>query len=234
MFAPFIICLREGIEIFLVIIPLVVYFNKNKLYNMTKSSLLGVALGTFIATITALIMFSQTALLNGIAGQLFDGVLGILLAALVLYSIVLLRKNKSFSTLPNQQFVSLSQKGVFVLAAVTCFRELLEATLFILTSPKTSALLVAGSSVLGLATAALVVYIVSRGISNLNIGLVFYMLNLFLVGLGAYYLGDGLEVLFGNYVPGVFKLGILIYAIPSYFIMLKYDLKRYINSNKIK
>ena len=28
MFAPFIICLREGIEIFLVIIPLVVYFNK--------------------------------------------------------------------------------------------------------------------------------------------------------------------------------------------------------------
>ncbi|MGH4139706.1 FTR1 family protein [Clostridium sp.] len=234
MFAPFIICLREGIEIFLVIIPLVVYFNKNKLYNMTKSSLLGVALGTFIATITALIMFSQTALLNGPAGELFDGLLGIVLAGLILYSIVLLRKNKSFSTLPNQQFVLLSQKGVFILAAVTCFRELLEATLFILTSPDGSPLLVASSSVLGLATAALVVYIVSRGISNLNIGLVFYILNLFLVGLGAYYLGDGLEVLFGSYIPNAFKLGVLVYTIPSYFIMLKYDLKRYINSNKIK
>ena len=94
MFAPFIICLREGIEIFLVIIPLVVYFNKNKLYGMTKSALLGGALGTFIAAITGSIIFSQVALLNGAAGELFDGLLGIVLAVLILYSIVLLRKNK--------------------------------------------------------------------------------------------------------------------------------------------
>ena len=88
MLAPFIICLREGIEIFLVIIPLVVYFNKNKLYGMTKSALLGGALGTFIATITGTIIFSQVALLDGPAGELFDGLLGIILAALVLYSVV--------------------------------------------------------------------------------------------------------------------------------------------------
>lgn len=234
MFAPFIICLREGIEIFLVIIPLVVYFNKNKLYGMTKSALLGGALGTLIATITASIMFSQAALLNGAAGDLFDGILGIVLAGLILYSIVLLRKNKSFNTDPNQKFISLSHKGVFIIAAITFFRELLEATLFILTSSAGSTLLVAVSAILGLMSAALIVYIVSKGISNFNIGLVFYLLNLFLVGLGAYYLGDGLEVLLGSYVPDVFKLGVLIYAVPSYFIMLKYDLKRYINSNKIK
>ena len=48
MLAPFIICLREGIEIFLVIIPLVVYFNKNKMYGMSKSALQGGALGTFM------------------------------------------------------------------------------------------------------------------------------------------------------------------------------------------
>ncbi|MBZ9686450.1 FTR1 family protein [Clostridium estertheticum] len=234
MLAPFIICIREGIEIFLVIIPLVVYFNKNKLYKMTKSALLGGALGTFIAAITGSIIFSQVALLNGPTGELFDGLLGLVLAVLILYSIVLLRKNKSFNTTPNEQFVSLSQKGVFILAAITFFRELLEVTLFILTSSTGSPLLVAGSSVLGLAVAALIVYIVSRGISNFNIGLVFYMLNLFLVGLGAYYLGDGLDVLFGSYVPDVFKLGVLVYAIPSYFILIKYDLKRYINSNKIK
>ncbi|WP_259473541.1 FTR1 family protein [Clostridium estertheticum] len=68
MLAPFIICLREGIEIFLVIIPRVVYFNKNKLYGMTKSALLGGALGTFIATIVGSIIFSQVVLLDGPAG----------------------------------------------------------------------------------------------------------------------------------------------------------------------
>ena len=234
MFAPFIICLREGIEIFLVIIPLVVYFNKNKLYRMTKSALLGGALGTFIATITGSVIFSQVALLNGPAGELFDGLLGIVLAVLILYSIVLLRKNKSFNTAPNQQFISLSQKGVFILAAITFFRELLEVTLFILTSSDGSTLLLVGSSVLGLVSAALIVYIVCRGISNLNIGVVFYMLNLFLVGLGAYYFGDGLEVLIGSYVPEVLKMGILLYAVPSYYLMIKNDLKKYINSNKIK
>ena len=152
MLAPFIICLREGIEIFLVIIPLVVYFNKNKLYGMTKSALLGGALGTFIATITGTIIFSQVALLDGPAGELFDGLLGIILAALVLYSVVLLRKNKSFNTTANQQFISLSKKGVFILAAITFFRELLEVTLFILTSSQSgSYMLLIGSCILGLA-----------------------------------------------------------------------------------
>jgi high-affinity iron transporter len=234
MFTPFIISLREGIEIFLVIIPLVVYFNRNKLYGMTKSALLGSALGLAIAAITGFIIFSQVALLNGPAGELFDGLLGIVLAGLILYSVVLLRKNKSFDTIPNQQFISLSQKGVFILAAITVFRELLEVTLFILTSSALSPLLLVGLTVLGLLCAALIVYVVSRGFSSLNINVVFYTLNLFLIGLGAYYFGDGLDVLFGSYVPEVLKIGILLYAVPSYYIIIKNDLKKYIQYNKIK
>ena len=235
MFAPFIICLREGIEIFLVIIPLVVYFNKNKLYGMTKSALLGGALGTFIAAITGSIIFSQVALLDGPAGELFDGLLGIVLAGLVLYSVVLLRKNKSFNTNANQQFISLSQKGVFILSAITFFRELLEVTLFILNGASTgNPMLIAGSSLLGLVSAALIVYVVARGFARLNISVLFYILNLFLIGLGAYYFGDGLDVLFGKYVPEIFKMGILVYAVPSYYLMIKNDLKKYINSNMIK
>ncbi|MCB2288528.1 FTR1 family protein [Clostridium sp. CS001] len=235
MFAPFIICLREGIEIFLVIIPLVVYFNRHKLYGMSKSALLGGILGTFIAAITGFIIFSQVALLNGPTGELFDGMLGLVLAGLILYSVVLLRKNKIFITTANEKLVSLSQRGVFILAAITFFRELLEAILFILTSTSTgSTLLIAVSSLLGLVSAALLVYVVSKGIAHLNIGLVFYILNLFLVGLGAYYFGDGLEVLLGGYVPDILKMGILLYAIPSYLLMLKNDLKMYLKSNKIK
>ncbi|MGH4120328.1 FTR1 family protein [Clostridium sp.] len=235
MFTPFIINLREGIEIFLVIIPLIVYFNKNKLYGMSKSALLGGTLGTIIAAILGIIIFSQVALLNGPTGELFDGMLGVVLAALILYSLVILRKNKSFNTTPNQQFISLSQKGVFILSAITFFRELLEVTLFILTSSSTgSVLLLIISSLLGLLCAALIVYVVCSRIANINIGIVYYILNLFLIGLGAYYFGDGLEVLFGNYVPDIFKMGILLYAFPSYYIMIKKELKIYINSNKIK
>ncbi|MEK6263732.1 MAG: FTR1 family protein [Clostridium sp.] len=233
MLAPFLISLREGIEIFLVIIPLIVYFNKNKLYGMTKSSLLGCALGTFIATIIGSLIFWQVALLNAPTGELFDGMLGIVLAGLILYSIVLLRKNKSFTTTANQQMISLSQKGVFILSAITFFRELLEVTLFILTSSSTgSFLLLTGSTLLGLVSAALIVYIVSKGIANLNISIVFYILNLFLFGIGAYYFGDGLDALFGSYVPDILKMGILLYAIPSYLIIIKKDLKIYLNFNK--
>lgn len=234
MLAPFIICFREGIEIFLVIIPLVVYFNKNKMYEMSKSVSLGGTLGGIIATIIGSIIFSQVALLNGPAGELFDGILGIVLSGLILYSVVLLRKNKSFDTNPNQRFVSLSKKGVFIIAAITFFREFLEAILFILTSSTGSHLLVAGSALLGLVCAALSVYVVVKGISNLNIGVVFYILNLFLVGLGSYYLGDALDVLFSQYISQIFIIGILVYALPSYFIIIKNDLKKYLNSDKIK
>lgn len=229
MFAPLLICFREGIEIFLVIIPLVVYYNRNKMYSMTKSVFLGGAVGGFLATVVASIIFSQASLLNGSAGELFDGLLGIVLAALVLYSVVLLRKSKAFSINPDEKFVSLSRKGVSIVAGVTVFRELIEATLFILTSSTISPIVVAAMSILGLVAAALLVYIVSKGVSNLNIGIVFYMLNLLLIALGAYYLGDGLEVLFAGYVPQIFTIGVLVYAIPSYAIILKKDLKTLMN-----
>lgn len=232
MFAPFLICFREGIEIFLVIIPLVVYFNKNKLYNMTKSVFIGGALGAFLAAVIASVIFSQVALLNGPAGELFDGLLGIVLAILVLYSVVLLRKSKTFNTNPDEKFISLSRKGVSIIAGITIFREMLEATLFILTSSETSPIIVVGMSILGFITAALLVYLVSKEISNYNIGVVFYILNLFLVGLGAYYFGDGLEVLFSSYIPQIFTIGILVYAIPSYIIIVKKDLKKLMNRIK--
>ena len=234
MLASFIICFREGIEIFLVIIPLVVYFNKNKMYEMSKNVMFGGALGGVIATIIGSVIFSQAALLNGPAGELFDGILGVILSGLILYSVVLLRKNKSFNTNPNQQFISLSKKGVFIIAAITFFREFLEAILFILTSSTGSPLLVASSALLGLVCAALSVYVVVKGISKLNIGVVFYILNLFLVGLGAYYFGDALDVLLSDYFSQIFIIGILVYAIPSYFIIIKNDLKKYLDSDKIK
>lgn len=90
------------------------------------------------------------------------------------------------------------------------------------------------AALLGLVCAALSVYIVAKGISNLNINVVFYILNLFLVGLGAYYFGDALDVLFGEDFSQIFIVGILVYALPSYFIMIKKDLKKYLNSGKIK
>jgi high-affinity iron transporter len=234
MLAPFIICFREGIEIFLVIVPLVVYFNKNKMYEMSKSISLGGAVGTVIATIIGSIIFSQATLLNGPAQELFDGVLGLVLSGLIIYSVVLLRKSKAFDTNPNKRFISLSKKGVFIIAAITVFRELLESILFILTSSSVYPLLVAGSAVIGLVCAAISVYIVVKRVTKLNINVVFQILNLFLVGLGAYYFGDALEVLFSSYIPQIFTVGILVYAVPSYFIMIKKDLKAYLNSDKIK
>jgi len=234
MLTPFIICFREGIEIFLVIIPLVVYFNRNNMPEMSKSVTLGGILGACIAGIIGSLIFSQAALLEGSAGQIFDGGLGVVLSVLILYSVVLLRKNKSFNSAPDNRYISLSKKGLFIISAITFFRELLEAVLFILTNSGESPLVVAASSLLGLTSAALLVYVVAKGFSSLNISLVFYLLNLFLIGLGAYYFGDALDVLVGNIIPQVFTIGILVYAVPSYFIVIKDDLKKFLNSGKIK
>lgn len=235
MLTPFIICLREGLEIFLIIIPLVVYFNKNKMYEMNRSVFRGGLLGTFLSVVIAVITFYEAASFNSVSEEFFDGLLGIILAGLILYSIVLLRKNKTFSTAPDQKLLSMSKKGIFTISAITFFRELLEANLFILGSASYGSIcLLLLGSLAGLACAALIVFLVSKGVSKLNIGVVFYVLNLFLIGIGAYCFGDGLEVLIGAYVPYVLKIGILVYAIPCYFIMIKKDLKKFMNSGKIK
>jgi len=59
--------------------------------------------------------------------------------------------------------------------------------------------------------------------------IVFYTFNIFFVGLGAFYSAN---ILFDD-VPKIFKMGILACAIPSYFFMFKYDLKKYLNLYKI-
>ncbi|MGE5627172.1 MAG: FTR1 family protein [Solirubrobacterales bacterium] len=232
MLAPFIVCLREGVEIFLVIIPLVVYFNKSKLYEMSRGIYLGGTLGALVATVIGTIIFSQAALLNGTAGELFDGILGVVLAGLILYSVVLIRKNKFLNTEIDKKYISYTKKGVFILAGITFFREFLEAFLFILASSSKAPMLVVGSALAGFICAAVIVYLIAKGISNLDIRVVFYVLNLFLVGLGAYYFADGLEVLFGTIVPQIFDMGLLVYAIPSYIIIIKKDLKKYLSKIK--
>lgn len=235
MLTPFVICLREGLEIFLIIIPLVVYFSKNNMREMNKSVLHGGILGTFLAAVIAAVTFYEAKSFNSASEELFDGLLGLVLAGLILYSIVLLRKNKSFNATPDPKMLSLSRKGIFTISAITFFRELLEANLFILGSSSYGSIwLVLLASIAGLICAALIVFVVSKGISNLNIGVVFYILNLFLIGIGAYCFGDGLDVLVGAYIPHVLKIGILVYAVPCYFIMIKKDLKKYMNSGKIK
>lgn len=234
MVTPFFICFREGIEIFLVIIPLLMYFHKKGLNYMVKSILLGSVVGATVSTVLGVIIFSNAASLEGPAGELYDGILGIVLASLILYSIVIIRKTKIVCTVLNKRFISATKKGVFTIAAITFFREFLEAILFILSVAQESPLFVTGSALTGLAAATALVLAVSKGITDLNINVVFYILNLFLVALGAYCFGDGLNTLFGNSVPEIFNAGFLVYAVPSYIIILKSDLKNFLNSNKIE
>jgi High-affinity Fe2+/Pb2+ permease len=226
MITPFVISLREGLEIFLIIIPLIVFFNKNKMYDMTKNIFLGAAVGFVLSIIIGGTLFLQAAEIQGQASVLFDGLLGLILSLLVLYSVVILRKSKIFSISANEQYTNLSKKGVFILAGVTVFREMLETTLFILASSSVAPYIVAFFVLLGLMAAATIVYIASKGLAKLNFSTVFYFLNIFLVCLGAYYFGDGLEVLFGNYIEGINKIGIFIYAVPSLILIVKKDLKK--------
>ena len=228
MLTSFVISFREGLEIFLVIIPLLLYYNKNKLTDMSNKLIAGGSFGFIISLIVGVTIFSQTSLLEGSASEIFEGIMGIILAVLVLFSVVLLRKNKAFNTSVNKDYISLSKTGIFILAAVTVFREMLETVLFILATSSTSALTIISFVALGLLCSALAVYIASRGLLMLNIGIVFYILNIILICLGAYYFGGGLSELFESSIPQINTVGILVYGVPALILMTKKDLKKLI------
>lgn len=234
MLAPFMICFREGIEIFLVIIPLFIYFSVQKEKSLNKYVLSGCVTGFFVALAVATLIYSEVSIFNGMAEEYFDGGLGIILAVLILISIVLIRKNQYFNIQLNKSFTSLSKKGLFIISSVTFFRELLEAILFTLRNYNSNLLLLIAFSAFGFIVAFIVVLFAAKGIFVLNFNIVFYILNLYLIGLGAFYFGDGLGTLTESFIPNAKTLGILLFAIPSYLVVLKSDLKRLISSARKK
>ncbi|PRR77073.1 Ferrous iron permease EfeU [Clostridium liquoris] len=230
MIIPMTITFRESLEMLLIIVPLLVYLNKMDRTDLSKYIYGGCISGALASVLVGKILISTINTLEGPIHQLFLGSMMIFLAALILYSIVLVSKDNKNLTLNITEKYDVKLKGfsLFLLSFITIFRESLEIVIFLLPLALADPLNIILGVVLGILLSLALAYIIFKSSIKLNIYIIFVVLTLILIIIGGYMTGEGLALLFPAYGKSVELLGKLIFTIPLLYIFLKRELRKYL------
>lgn len=223
-----VITFREFLEILVIIVPLLVYVHKINRKELQRFIFTGCGTGLLLSILSAVFLINGINSLEGIARELFLGGTLILLAGLIFYQIVWIGRNSKNITLDvNSKFdIKLKGTSLFMLAAVTIFRESLEIIIFLLPSMSESPFNTILGILLGVLFALILMVIMYKTTIKMNLNLIFDALTVFLIIIGGHLFGEGLA----EFIPGdesIEMAGQLIYSIPLLFLFLKRELKKY-------
>jgi high-affinity iron transporter len=230
MITTAIIAFRESLEMLLVIVPLIIYVSKINRVDLKKYIYIGTITGVVLSLGVGMVLFSEAKNLNMAVQHIFQGTMMIFLAGLILYSIILLKKQaKVFTTKIDDKFsINTTAFSLFILSFLTIFRESLEITIFTLPFINVAAYVISGGIILGVLVSTVLMYIVYKTTIKLSIDIIFNALTVILILIGAMMFGEGLSELVPSLGESIKRCGQLIYVIPTLYIFLKDIMKKYI------
>lgn len=225
-----IIAFRESLEMLLVIVPLIIYVTKINRIDLRKYIYSGTGIGVILSIGCGTALFNQAKNLETAVQHIFQGSMMLFLSALIVYSIILLKKQKkAFTTKIDKNFnIKLTGFSLFILAFLTIFRESLEITIFTLPLINEAAYIIAIGIILGALVSIALMYVVYRTTIKLSIDVIFNALTIILILIGAMLFGEALSELIPSLGESIEKCGELIYAIPTLYIFSKDMIKKYI------
>lgn len=229
MLTSLVISAREFLEMFLIIVPILVYLKKVDKFNLSKYIFAGSFLGLATSSIVGALILKEVHTIDFAVQEFFKGSLMIVIALLILYNMILINKDSKKSVIidDNAANVNFTGMSLFLLGLITVFRESLEVVLFILPYFVQFSLQIILGVVLGLAVALIFVVIIYKTSLKISIGLIFNIITLVLIGLGALMFGEGLAGVFPQYGEAIEKVGMLVYGIPTLLLFAKKALKKY-------
>ncbi|MDF2882800.1 MAG: high-affinity Fe2+/Pb2+ permease, partial [Clostridiaceae bacterium] len=231
MIMSMIVTCREFFEMFLILVPLAVYLYKINQKKLLKNICTGGAVGLAATLLTGIAAYNTTAKLEGYAENLFMGSTMLFLSGLILFSLVIIKKHSKGVQVYDQTIENnFTAYSLFTLAFVTTFRESLEILLFFLPFMHISLLSTLSGGVIGFAISLVGAFLIFKFAAKLNINIVFTVLNLFLIYIGASLFGESLLELFPSVGGSIELAGQLIYGIPAAFLFIKSELRKYIKS----
>ena len=183
--ASFLITLREGLEVSLVLAILIAYLVQTDRRHETGAVWRGAGLAVLMCLSVGWIIFSATGGLHGTAEQIVEGGIALVAASVLTWMIFWMRTNARTlgAELRHKVDAATTLRSLALVAFVATVREGLETALFLLsaeTDASSGAQVVVGG-LLGLAVAALVGWIVYRGGSRLNLRRFFQITGVLLI-----------------------------------------------------
>lgn len=185
MGASFLITLREGLEISLVLAILISYLVKSSRGSEQKAVWLGSGIAALLCVALGLAFHLIAGGLNGHVEQAVEGVLATLAASVLTWMVFWMRKNARTlgGNLRAKIDAATTTRALVVIAFIAVLREGLETVLFLLSAETTSS---SGGEVvlggmIGLAVAAVLGYLVYAGGNKLNLKTFFNITGILLV-----------------------------------------------------
>lgn len=230
MLTSLVISAREFLEMLLIIVPILVYLKKVDKFNLSKFLFTGSFLGLVSSSVVGGLILKEIHTIDFAVQEFFKGSLMILIAMLILYNLVLINKEpKKIGTInENDSSSNFTGLSLFLLGLITVFRESLEVVLFLLPYFVVFSLDIILGVVLGALIAVAFTFVIYKTSLKIDVKLIFNIITLALIFLGAMMFGEGLLGLFPAYGESLEKVGMLVYGIPTLLIFIKKALKKYI------
>jgi len=185
MGSSFLITLREGLEISLVLAILISYLVKSNRSQEQSAVWLGSGIAALLCVALGLAFHLIAGGLNGHVEQAVEGVLATLAASVLTWMVFWMRKNARTlgGELRAKVDAATTTRALLVIAFIAVLREGLETVLFLLSAETTSSSggeVVLGG-IIGLAVAAVLGYLVYAGGNKLNLKTFFNITGILLV-----------------------------------------------------
>ena len=185
MGASFLITLREGLEVSLVLAILVAYLVKTGREAEVGAVWKGTASAAGLCLIVGIAIYAAVGGLHGTANQIVEGVIAVAAASVLTWMIFWMRANARTlgSELRSRVDAATGATALAVIAFVATVREGLETALFLLsaeTGSSTGFEVVVGG-LLGLAVAAILGVVIYRGGNRLNLKRFFQVTGVLLI-----------------------------------------------------
>jgi len=198
----FVMGIREGLEIFLIIAIMLKYLSKTNRENDRKFVFQGLGYGLVASLVFGTVLFGISSLIgngNTNVAKLWEFGTSFLALILITTFIIFMLKNKSniVSDLKDKISVSLTKKAIILLTMVMVVREGAEIVLFIFASVEQ--LSYTGGALSGVIISAGLAFLIYKSLIKVNLRVIFNITLVYLILQAGFMLGYSFHELFSYF-----------------------------------
>lgn len=228
MLTNLLLSFREGLEAALVIAIILSYLFQTGRKNMVKSVYLGTLIGILTSILGGYLSFREVQKLGETFQEIFEGLMMLVASGLIAYFIVWMgnQSGKISANIKNKINRTTNLIGLFVLSFLSVFREGMELIIFSLTKISQNASYIALGSGIGIFLAVLLTYVIFKTSLKFNLKLIFKVLGLILIYIGAEMFAEGILKIVESEEEILEIILMLAFIIPSLYFFLRNDIKK--------
>lgn len=230
MLSSFLLSYREGLEAALVIGIILAYLIQINRKDLSRFVYIGAGLGALISIIGGVIGFKEAKELEEASEEVFEGIMMLTASGLIAYFVVWIgNQSRNISqSIKEKVSKSTNSAGLMTLSFISVFREGLELAIFTMSNIGAKSTSVALGSMSGIVIAIATAVVIFKTAVKLNLKIVFKVLGIVLIFVGAEMFGEGLVKFFPSAEEPLETAGMLLFALPSFYVFLKSDLSKYL------